>query len=81
MLGMLFGGEVPQIPVWEFSDQVLGVFNDAAGTEAFVSFSGLDLSQGKNLGLPGAAFDRDQHGRRDYATGLAGSNPIKPGQY
>src|SRR5690606_9194539 len=57
MLGMLFGGEVPQIPVWEFSDQVLGVFNDAAGTEAFVSFSGLDLSQGKNLGLPGAAFE------------------------
>lgn len=57
MLGMLFGGEVPQIPVWEFSEQVLGVFNDAAGTEAFVSFSGLDLGKGKNLGLPGAAFE------------------------
>src|SRR5688572_27550954 len=57
MLSMLYGGSLPQIPVWDFSDRVLGVFNDAQGSEDFVSFSGLDLSEGKNLGLPGAAFE------------------------
>ena len=57
MLSMLYGGSLPQIPVWDFSDRVLGAFNDAQGSEDFVSFSGLDLSQGKNLGLPGAAFE------------------------
>lgn len=56
-LAAVYGGNMPQIPVWEFSDRILGAFNDAAGTEAFASFSGLDLSQGKNLGLPGAAFE------------------------
>lgn len=54
---MLSGGKAPpQIPVWEFSDQVLGAFNDQAGAESFSAFSGLDPSRGKNLGLPGASF-------------------------
>ena len=57
MLSMLYGGTLPQIPVWDFSDRVLGAFNDAQGSEDFASFSGLDLSEGKNLGLPGAAFE------------------------
>lgn len=56
-LGPLMGGKVPQIPVWEFSDRVLGAFNDASGLQEFASFSGLDMTQGKNLGLPGAAFE------------------------
>jgi general secretion pathway protein K len=56
-LAPLYGGKVPQLPVWSFSDQVLGAFNDATGAEAFSGFSGLDLSKGRNLGLPGAAFE------------------------
>lgn len=58
ILAMMMRGERPQIPVWEFSDQVLGAFNDSSGTEAFASFSGLDMRQGKNLGLGnGASFE------------------------
>jgi general secretion pathway protein K len=47
----------PQIPVWEFSDRVMGAFNDAAGAEAFKALGGFDLTQGKNLGLVGAGFE------------------------
>jgi general secretion pathway protein K len=56
-LGILFGGSVPQIPVWVYSDRLLGAFNDPTGAEAFSSFAGLDLAKGKNLGLPGASFE------------------------
>jgi general secretion pathway protein K len=47
----------PQIPVWEFADRVLGAFNDSSGNEAFLSLAGVDIAQGKNLGLEGAGFD------------------------
>lgn len=47
----------PQIPVWEFSDRVMGAFNDAQGAEAFKALGGFDLTQGKNLGLTGAGFE------------------------
>src|SRR5688572_5985002 len=47
----------PQIPVWEFSDRVLGAFNDAQGAEAFKALGSFDLTQGKNLGLTGAGFE------------------------
>lgn len=56
-LAVVYGGNMPQIPVWEFSEQLLGAFNDAQGAESFASFSGLDPGQGKNLGLNGAAFE------------------------
>ncbi len=56
ILAMMFGGDQPQIPVWNFADRMLGPFSDATGSEAFSSFSGLDLSRSKNLGLPGASF-------------------------
>jgi len=56
LLQAIYGSSV-QIPIWEFSDRMLGAFNDASGTEAFASFSGLDLSHTKNLGLPGASFE------------------------
>lgn len=46
----------PQIPVWEFADQVLGAFNDADGAAAFKGLAGVDISEGKNLGLDGAGF-------------------------
>lgn len=47
----------PQIPVWEFTDRVMGAFNDAEGAEAFKALGGFDLTQGKNLGLTGAGFE------------------------
>lgn len=57
ILVMFFGPTPPQIPVWDFADQILGAFNDSVGLETFAGFSGLDLSGSKNLGLPGAAFE------------------------
>ncbi|HWA78367.1 MAG TPA: type II secretion system protein GspK [Polyangiaceae bacterium] len=56
LMSAIYGSPV-QIPIWEFSDRMLGAFNDASGTEAFASFSGLDLKNSKNLGLPGASFE------------------------
>ncbi len=47
----------PQIPVWEFSDRVLGAFNDSSGGKEFEALAGVDLSQGKNLGLEGGRFE------------------------
>ncbi len=47
----------PQLPVWEFSDRILGFFNDeAAGKEAATTM-GIDLTQGKNLTMPGGSFE------------------------
>ena len=58
LLGMaLGGGGVPQIPVWEFSDRILGAFNDREGAMAFQSLAGVDPSTGKNLGIAGSSFN------------------------
>ncbi len=46
-------GRAPQIPVWEFGDQVLGPYNDSAGAESFSQLANVDLSSGENLGLGG----------------------------
>jgi general secretion pathway protein K len=51
-------GRAPQIQVWEFSDQVLGAFNDSEGAEGFAALAGVDASAGENLGLGGTGrFD------------------------
>ena len=47
----------PQLPVWEFSDRLLGAFNDADASKDFATTVGLDLSQGKNLGMPGGKYE------------------------
>lgn len=49
-------GKAPQIPIWEFSTQILGAFNDEMGAQSFSSL-GLDASQGDGLGLDGAGFE------------------------
>jgi general secretion pathway protein K len=49
--------KVPQLPVWEFSDRLLGAFNDEQAAQDFAGMSGLDLSLGKNLGLKGGRFE------------------------
>ncbi|MFZ5894510.1 MAG: general secretion pathway protein GspK [Myxococcota bacterium] len=54
---ILFSGEAPQIPVWNFADRMLGPFNDKSGNQDFADFSGINLALGKNLGFPGARFE------------------------
>jgi general secretion pathway protein K len=46
----------PQIPVWEFSDRLLGAFNDQESQKDFGSTLGLDLAFGKNLGMVGGRW-------------------------
>jgi general secretion pathway protein K len=52
---MMLGGQSkpPQIPVWEFTDLVLGPFNDAVGSQSFLSTIGGDPLSAKNLGIQG----------------------------
>ena len=51
---MLMGQKsVPQIPVWEFTDLVLGPFNDAVGAQSFLATIGGDPNTAKNLGITG----------------------------
>jgi general secretion pathway protein K len=47
----------PQLPVWQYADRILGAFNDKEGSQDFLALSGLDTSQGKNLGLKGGRFE------------------------
>ncbi len=53
-LSMLMGNV--QIPVWEYTDLVLGAFGDEEGAMAFQGLSGLNLAEGRNLGMEGAGF-------------------------
>ena len=46
-------GRAPQIPVWEFGDQVLGPYNDGPGAESFAALANVDIASGENLGLGG----------------------------
>ena len=51
-------GKAPQIPVWEFVDQVLGAYNCADRAEGFASLTGVDVATGENLGIQGnTCFD------------------------
>lgn len=47
----------PQIPVWDFADDVLGAFNDEEGRKRFKSLGGFDLDEAENLGMEGAGFE------------------------
>lgn len=55
-LFMMLKRKPPQIPVWEFSDMVLGPFNDEIGAEAFSALAGVSTETGKNLGLGGGNY-------------------------
>jgi general secretion pathway protein K len=50
-------GGPPQIPVWQFADQVLGAFNDTGGQAKFSALASVNMEKGKKLGLEGAGFD------------------------
>ena len=56
-LFMLMKQTPPQLPVWEYSDRILGAFNDKEGGSDFSALSGLDLSLGKGLGLKSGHFE------------------------
>jgi general secretion pathway protein K len=56
-LFMMMKKAPPQLPVWEFSDRLLGAFNDSEAAKDFSGSIGVDLSLGKNLGMPGGRFE------------------------
>lgn len=56
-LFMLMKKTPPQLPVWEFSDRLLGAFNDEEAKKDFASTVGIDVSLGKNLGMPGGSYE------------------------
>ena len=47
----------PQLPVWEFSDRLLGAFNDEEASKDFSRTVGVDVSLGKNLGMKGGRYE------------------------
>jgi len=51
------GKKPPQVPIWEFSDAILGAFNGGEGSEAFTALTSTDWSTGENLGLSGGRFE------------------------
>jgi general secretion pathway protein K len=57
ILMLLSPGGAPQLPVWEFADQVLGAFNDEQGRKAFSALAGVDTDSGENLGMEGVGFE------------------------
>lgn len=48
--------QLPQIPVWEFSDKILGAFNGGDRATVFGSTIQADPTTGKNLGIPGNGY-------------------------
>jgi len=57
MYMLLARKQPPQLPIWLYSDRMLGAFNDKEGEGDFARTTGLDLSLGKNLGMPGGRFE------------------------
>lgn len=56
-LFMMMKRTPPQLPLWEFSDRLLGAFNDKDGGDDFSRTAGIDISQGKNLGMPNGRWE------------------------
>ena len=56
-LFMMMKKTPPQLPVWEFSDRILGAFNDEEGSKDFSATVGVDAKTGKNLGIKDGRFE------------------------
>lgn len=56
-LFMLMKRSPPQLPLWEFSDRLLGAFNDQESSGEFSRTAGVDITQGKNLGMPNGRWE------------------------
>jgi general secretion pathway protein K len=83
-IGMALGMKtLPQLPVWQYTDMVLGPFNDKTGVESFSALAGVDTSAGKNLGIAGGGrFEVtvvDEDSKIDVNTGAHG-DPIREGR-
>lgn len=50
------GKPPPQIPVWKFTDKVLGAFNSGDSALEFQRLAGTNPETGKNLGIEGGSF-------------------------
>jgi len=80
MLAMMTGGKMPrQIPIWKFTSQALGIFNDEMGMTEYGGIFGLDVKSAKNTGLSEGRFelevvDEDGKMNPNMAAGLAGSD-------
>src|SRR5262245_61523581 len=83
-IGMALGMKtLPQLPVWQYTDMVMGPFNDKTGVESFSALAGVDTSAGKNLGIAGGGrFEVtvvDEDSKIDVNTGSHG-DPIREGR-
>lgn len=73
----------PQMPVWEFSDMMLGAFNGGDRAHVFGSNVGVDLSTAKNIGIPGNGYfeltivDEDSKININTAASSAGVTPTQ----
>lgn len=56
-LFMLMKRTPPQLPLWEFSDRLLGAFNDQESSGEFSRTAGVDINEGKNLGMPNGRWE------------------------
>lgn len=56
-LFMLMKRNPPQLPLWSFSDRILGIFNDPESSAGSAASLGINVLQGKNLGLPAGAWE------------------------
>jgi general secretion pathway protein K len=56
-LFMMMKKTPPQLPLWEFSDRLLGAFNDQESSGDFTRTLGVDLNRGKNLGMPNGRWE------------------------
>lgn len=54
---MMLGKTAPQLPVWEYSDRILGAFNGGDDRASFDSTFGVSSENGKNLGLKDGMFE------------------------
>lgn len=54
---MMLGRTPPQLPVWEYSDRLLGAFNGGEDQDSFQSTFHVSAESGKNLGLKDGAFE------------------------
>ncbi len=80
MMAMLMGGKMPrQIPIWRFTAEALGLFNDQAGFSEFSSLFSLDSAATKGGSLTVGGFeldvvDEDGKINPNVAGGVAGSD-------
>jgi general secretion pathway protein K len=56
-LFMMLKRAPPQLPVWEFAEKLLAAFNDKEAAAGYGATVGLNMDQGKNLGMPGGRFE------------------------